>query len=44
MSDEQTFCLACGEPVGRAGRICDECLWDVREDDHDDTTLAEQVR
>ena len=35
MTDEQALCLACGEPVGRAGRICDECLWDMREDDHE---------
>ena len=42
MSDEQTYCLACGEPVGRVGRICDDCLWDTREDDHDDRELVEQ--
>lgn len=41
MSDEQTYCLACGEPVGRVGRICDDCLWDMREDDHDDRELVE---
>jgi hypothetical protein len=35
MTDEQDICLACGGPVGRAGRVCDECLWDTREDDHD---------
>lgn len=35
MTDEQPVCLACGEPVGRPGRICDECLWDQRETDHD---------
>jgi len=35
MSDEQTYCLACGEPVGRVGRICDDCLWDEREMDYD---------
>lgn len=35
MTDEQPECLACGEPVGRAGRICDACLWDQQETDHD---------
>jgi len=39
VTDEQATCLACGEPVGRAGRICDECLWDMRDDDHDDREL-----
>jgi predicted amidophosphoribosyltransferase len=41
MSDEQSYCLACGEPVGYAGRICEDCLWDTREDDHDDRQVVE---
>ncbi len=44
MTDEQELCLACGGPVGRAGRVCDDCLWDTREDDHDDTPLPEARR
>jgi len=35
MTDEQELCLACGLPVGRAGRVCEECLWDTRESDQD---------
>ena len=42
VTDEQHTCLACGEPVGRAGRICDECLWDAREDDHVEPVAEEQ--
>lgn len=42
MSDEQHYCLACGEPVGHVGRVCEDCLWDDREDDHDDRELVEQ--
>lgn len=42
MTDEQATCLACGEPVGRAGRICEDCLWGDREDDHDDREIKEE--
>lgn len=42
MTDEQATCLACGEPVGRAGRICEDCLWDDRELDHDDRETKEE--
>ncbi len=42
MTDEQATCLACGEPVGRAGRICEDCLWDDRELDHDDLETKEE--
>jgi predicted amidophosphoribosyltransferase len=42
MTDEQELCLACGGPVGRAGRVCDDCLWDTREDDHDEPIAKEQ--
>ena len=41
VTDEQATCLACGEPVGRNGRICDECLWDTVEVDHDDREVVE---
>jgi hypothetical protein len=41
MTDEQDLCLACSGPVGRAGRVCDECLWDAREQDHDLPTERE---
>jgi hypothetical protein len=42
VTDEQATCLACGEPVGRNGRICDECLWDTRESDHVEPVAEEQ--
>jgi predicted amidophosphoribosyltransferase len=42
MTDEQELCLACGGPVGRAGRVCDDCLWDTREDDHEEPVAKEQ--
>jgi len=42
VTDEQATCLACGEPVGRNGRICDECLWDTRESDHVEPVVQEQ--
>lgn len=42
MTDEQPVCLACGEPVGHAGRVCDECLWDMREDDHEEPRPKEE--
>ena len=42
VTDEQATCLACGEPVGRNGRICDECLWDTRESDHVEPVAKEQ--
>ncbi len=41
VTDEQATCLACGDPVGRNGRICDECLWDTVEVDHDDREVVE---
>jgi hypothetical protein len=41
VTDEQATCLACGDPVGRNGRICDECLWDSVEVDHDDREVVE---
>jgi len=42
MTDEQPVCLACGEPVGRNGRICDDCLWDTRESDHEEPVVKEE--
>jgi hypothetical protein len=41
MSDEQSYCLACGEPVGYSGRICEDCLWDTCEVDYDDREVVE---
>ena len=42
VTDEQATCLACGEPVGTPGRICQDCLWDSEELDHVEPEAKEQ--